>query len=104
MIMFCKNCGQEIDNNADVCIHCGVATDKSESHFNKMDVPSHLPGIAGCCFPLVGIILYFLWKDEKPKSAGLVIKWTLAGIGLGIVGSILYVLFIVLFGVIASHY
>ena len=25
--MYCKNCGKEIDNNAAVCIHCGVATD-----------------------------------------------------------------------------
>ncbi len=22
--MFCKNCGKEIDNNAYVCVHCGV--------------------------------------------------------------------------------
>ena len=25
--MFCKNCGQEIDDKAVVCIHCGCATD-----------------------------------------------------------------------------
>ena len=102
--MFCKNCGQEIDNNADVCIHCGVATGNRDSTFSKKDEPSHLPGIAGCCFPLVGIILYFLWKDEKPKSASLVIKWTLAGLALGVIGFILYVLFIVLLGVAASNY
>lgn len=102
--MFCKNCGQEIDNNADVCIHCGVATGNNESAFTKKDEPSHLPGIAGCCFPLVGIILYFLWKDEKPKSASLVIKWTLAGLSLGVIAFILYVLFIVLLGFIASNY
>ncbi len=23
--MYCKNCGYEIDENADVCIHCGMA-------------------------------------------------------------------------------
>lgn len=102
--MFCKNCGQQIDDNADACIHCGVATDKNNSPFNKKDEPSHLPGIAGCCFPIVGIILYFMWKDEKPKSASLVIKWTLAGLALGIIAIILYVLFIILIGVVASKY
>ena len=102
--MFCKNCGQEIDNNADVCIHCGVATGKNASSLNRIDEPSHLPGIAGCCFPLVGIILYFMWKDEKPKSASLVIKWTLAGIAMGIIGSIIYVVFIVLLGVLSYNY
>lgn len=24
--MYCKNCGQQIDDKAAVCIHCGVAT------------------------------------------------------------------------------
>lgn len=24
--MYCKNCGQQIDDKAVVCIHCGVAT------------------------------------------------------------------------------
>ncbi len=102
--MFCKNCGQEIDNNADMCIHCGIATGKNSSSLNRIDEPSHLPGIAGCCFPLVGIILYFMWKDEKPKSANLVIKWTLAGIAMGIIGSIIYVVFIVLLGVLSYNY
>mgnify|MGYP003589129934 FL=1 len=55
--MFCKNCGQQIDDNADICIHCGVATGKNGSPLNSQDNPSHLPGIAGCCFPVVGIIL-----------------------------------------------
>lgn len=36
--MFCTNCGKEIDDNAYVCIHCGVKTDvqmpviKQEEH------------------------------------------------------------------------
>lgn len=25
--MYCKNCGAQIDNQAVVCVHCGVATD-----------------------------------------------------------------------------
>jgi len=94
--MFCKNCGQEIDDNADICIHCGVATGKNDSSLNSVDNPSHLPGIAGCCFPIVGIILYFVWKDKKPLSAKLVIKWTLAGIAINIILSIIYVLIAVM--------
>lgn len=102
--MFCKNCGQEIDDKADVCISCGVATEKNGSSLNTIDEPSHLPGIAGCCFPLVGILLYFMWKDQKPKSASLVITWTLAGIAIGVICSIIYVVFIILIGILASHH
>ena len=91
--MFCKNCGQQIDDNAAVCIHCGVATDNNMSSKSTLDNPSHLAGIASCCFPVVGIILYFLWKDEKPQSASLVCKWMIGGI---IIWVIFYVLAFVL--------
>jgi len=94
--MFCKNCGQQIDDKADVCLHCGVSTRTSGSSTNSLDNPSHLPGVLGCCFPIVGIILYFVWKDNKPLSAKLVIKWTLAGIAINIIFSILYVLLIII--------
>lgn len=101
--MFCKNCGKQIDNNAAICIYCGVSTENNGSSLNGIDNPSHLPGIAGCCFPLVGIILYFMWKDEKPKSASLVIKWTLAGIAIGFIGSIIYIIFIILLGALSYY-
>lgn len=52
--MFCKNCGQQIDDNAAVCIHCGVATGNNMSSKSNLDNPSHLAGIASCCFPVVG--------------------------------------------------
>ncbi|GFZ31947.1 hypothetical protein CSC2_24730 [Clostridium zeae] len=77
--MFCSNCGNEINDNADVCIHCGVSVSKK----NK-DNPSHLAGAVSCCFPIVGLILYFLWKDDKPKSSKLVCRWMIAGIVLWI--------------------
>lgn len=97
--MFCKSCGKEIDDNADVCIHCGVATNKNKASGNALDNPSHLAGAASCCFPIVGIILYFMWKDEKPQSASLICKWMIGGIiawvafyvlsfALGILGSL----------------
>ncbi|MDR3598668.1 zinc ribbon domain-containing protein [Clostridium sp.] len=95
--MFCKNCGQEIDDNADVCIHCGVATEK-RSASKKLDNPSHLAGAVSCCFPVVGLVLYFLWKDEKPNSASLICKWMIGGI---VAWVIFYVLFFVL-GIIGS--
>lgn len=101
--MFCKNCGKQIDDKAAVCIYCGISTGNNNSSLNGIDNPSHLPGVAGCCFPLVGIILYFMWKDEKPKSASLVIKWTLAGIAIGFIGSIIYIIFIILLGALSYY-
>lgn len=41
-------------------------------------------GILGCCFPLIGLILFLVWKDDKPRSA------KSAGIG-AIIGVVLFV-------------
>lgn len=78
--MFCKNCGKEIDDKAAICIHCGVATGNSSIGNEPVDNPSHIAGVASCCVPILGLILYFMWKDEKPNSAKLVCKWMIGGI------------------------
>lgn len=37
--MFCSKCGKEIDNEAVVCVHCGVPT----QNFNKNNQPQPQP-------------------------------------------------------------
>ena len=32
-------------------------------------------GLVGCCIPVVGLVLFLVWRDEKPKTA------KVAGIG-----------------------
>lgn len=81
--MFCKNCGKEIDDKAAVCIYCGVATKPGMNP--EDDQGNMLAGVASFCFPIVGLILYFIWKDNKPKSAkhacyGALISTVLLGI------------------------
>ncbi len=47
--MYCKNCGKEIDNNAAVCIHCGVATDNRPAQGAGGDYAHHeLPKCRKC--------------------------------------------------------
>ena len=87
---FCKNCGQEIDNNAAVCIHCGVAQE------NKPAVDDNGGfgwGLLGCCIPIVGLILFLVWKDSKPKTS------KAAGIG-ALVSVICSVVFYVIYFVV----
>ena len=35
LIMFCSNCGKEIDEKAVVCVHCGCATNNYTSKGKK---------------------------------------------------------------------
>ena len=52
---------------------------------NSNDNGGFLWGLLGCCVPLVGLILFLVWKDNKPKTA------KAAGIG-AIVGVVISVL------------
>ena len=40
--------------------------------------------IASCCFPLLGAILYFVWKDSKPQAAKDTCTFALVG-GVGFI-------------------
>ncbi|HAX72819.1 MAG TPA: zinc ribbon domain-containing protein [Firmicutes bacterium] len=110
---YCSKCGKEItDQSVTFCSQCGQKieskTDQSnqpyqtnptypnQSNFSQpviKDNPSHFAGAVSCCFPIVGLILFFIWKDDKPKSAQLVCYWMLGGVAA-------WVLFYIFFGFI----
>ena len=79
--MYCKNCGHQIDANANVCPYCGTPQYKGD----VTDSGSPLWGLLGCCIPIVGLVLFLVWKDTKPRTA------KMAGIG-ALVSVLLYVL------------
>ena len=63
---YCKNCGAQIDDNAVVCTSCGVAQNTAPAVVDKGGFGW---GVLGCCIPIVGLILFLVWKDTKPKTA-----------------------------------
>ena len=63
---FCKNCGKEIEDSAVICVHCGVS---QETKPTVVDNGGFGWGLLGCCFPIVGLILFLVWKDTKPKTS-----------------------------------
>ena len=36
---------------------------------NPKDRGGFLWGLLGCCIPVVGLVLFMVWRDEKPKTA-----------------------------------
>jgi thiol:disulfide interchange protein len=50
-------------------------------------------GLLGCCIPVVGLILFLVWKDQKPNTA------KAAGIG-ALVSVIISVVFYIIYFVI----
>jgi hypothetical protein len=89
--MYCNKCGNPVYPNSPVCGTCGTPVSASGGvppQYGqppiKQDDPNMLLNLVACCIPLVGIVLYFVWKDEKPRSAKQVCVWALVGFGLSI--------------------
>lgn len=93
---FCKNCGRQIDDNAVICPACGVAQSNASA---PVDNGGFGWGLLGCCIPLVGLILFLVWKDTKPNTAkaagigalisvGISVVFYLIGIVGGVAGSL----------------
>ena len=83
---FCRNCGQQIDDRAAVCPHCGVA---QENKPQVVDSGGFGWGVLGCCIPIVGLVLFLVWKDTKPKTAKAAGIGALVSVGIGILYYIL---------------
>ena len=92
---FCKNCGAQIDDQAVVCTSCGVSQTTTPA---VVDNGGFGWGVLGCCIPIVGLILFLVWKDTKPKTskaAGIgalvstiaIVVFYIAAFALGIAGA-----------------
>ena len=79
--MYCENCGTEISKEAYICPKCGVKVKKEE---NNEDKPNVGLNILSLFFPIIGLILYFVWKNETPIRAKSVLTYCLIGWGIGI--------------------
>ena len=67
---YCKFCGKQISDYADICMHCGRYQNKKEI---PDDAPSTGIAILSFIFPVLGFILWLVWKPTLPlraKSAG----------------------------------
>lgn len=65
---YCSNCGNEL-NNQGTCPKCGF----QDNHYYNREILDDRGGIGyfllGACIPIVGLVLYLVWHNEKPKSA-----------------------------------
>ena len=112
---FCKNCGAQVPDGATNCPSCGAAQDNynpapNYNNYNSYNSNPNPPapdnggflwGLLGCCIPLVGLILFLVWKDQKPRTAkaagigalvgvGLVVVWYILVFAIGIGSSLMY--------------
>ena len=84
---YCPHCGKELVEGAVVCLNCGRSVNEINTNSNPVspssyttransnvpDAPNTGMAVLGFFIPIVGLVLYLLWKDTTPlkaKSAG----------------------------------
>lgn len=74
--MFCPKCGAPVNPGARFCNRCGASLSTPESSQSYPDAPARSEdsgsfgwAVLGFFIPIVGLILYLVWRSEKPRSA-----------------------------------
>ncbi len=75
--MYCKRCGAQINDEAVICPKCGCSTGNTK--VSPDDAPSGGFAFLGFLIPILGLILYLVWKPEYPMRAHSVGKGALIG-------------------------
>ena len=94
--MYCSNCGNKINDNEKFCPYCGAeqtGNSKSPAHTVSSDDTGSIGwGLLGFFIPIVGIILYFVWKNEKPLNAKIALKGAIISYVSAAVLAVVYVI------------
>jgi uncharacterized membrane protein YvbJ len=104
---YCSNCGSEVSEFAQNCTECGASQNKN-NNYNRPQ-RSYAPdtggfgwGLLGFCVPIVGLVLYLVWKDERPRTSKAAGMGALISVIAGVIFYVIYFIFI--FAMIGAGY
>lgn len=95
--MYCKNCGRPVDATSSYCNNCGARIDNKPNADASEDSLSLGFAIFGFFIPIVGLILFLIYEEKKPKRAKSAVKGALIGFITEIVLAIILVILFVVF-------
>ncbi len=94
---YCIKCGSQISDEAVVCPKCGVQVKPLSDTTNQIDNSDGIGfGFLGFFVPIAGLILYLIWKDDKPKKAKAAGIGALINLAFDLVVGIIWFLFLVI--------
>lgn len=69
--MYCIRCGIKLENGTEVCPRCGELMD-TRNYMVKKEEEEKVkawPCIFSAIIPIVGLILFIIWQNERPQQA-----------------------------------
>ncbi len=69
MSKYCTNCGQSVRQNDRICPSCGNNLALSNKGNHEVSESTSAYALIGFLFPVVGLILYLVWAQERPHDA-----------------------------------
>lgn len=95
--MYCKNCGRTVDDTSSYCNNCGARIDNKPNADVSEDNSNLGFAILGFFIPIVGLIIFLIYEEKKPKRAKSAGKGALIGFITKIVLTIILVILYVVF-------
>ena len=98
--MYCKNCGKLItEENFKYCNSFGTQLNNNQNQMISDDNSAFGFGVLGFFIPLVGLILFLVYENRKPKRARYAGKGALIGF---ITGIVLVIILVILFFIFSA--
>ncbi len=94
--MYCSNCGKELNENAAVCLGCGVTVNKQPQE-SSVHVSAGWWWL-GFFIPLAGLLIWVFCNDSEPQKAKKAGTGALVGVIVSVVLVILW--YVLVFGLI----
>lgn len=68
---YCHNCGKETKEGQALCVNCKTSfNDQAALNGSNKKEPDVVAAIVGLLLPIVGLVLYLVWKESYPGKAG----------------------------------
>jgi predicted nucleic acid-binding Zn ribbon protein len=87
---YCPDCGTQVRETQNICQNCGKSLNFSKQKTKAEEENSTFGyAVLGFVMPLVGLVLYLIWLEEKPKASRSAGVGALARVIFSIIGSVI---------------
>ena len=97
--MYCTHCGKEINDDAEMCVHCGRSTDRQRTPKSyEIEEPKTAIGIIlAICLGLIGLAIgLLLYPSNTLRRSSFIKGWTVTIVILSVVAAMLSIIAIVI--------